>query len=149
MVAPHTSNWDFPLGVAAMFALGIRVRWLGKHTLFRPPLGALMRWLGGTPVHRTTPQRAVAEAVAAFDAHDRFILALSPEGTRRRLPAWRTGFYHIARGAGVPVLPVALDYGRRTVSLFVPVPLTGDEAADLATLRAHFEPRMARFPAQY
>jgi 1-acyl-sn-glycerol-3-phosphate acyltransferase len=148
-VAPHTSNWDFALGVAAMFALGVRVHWLGKHTLFRPPLGALMRWLGGTPVDRTTPQQAVAQVVAAFAAHDRFVLGLSPEGTRRRIPAWRTGFYHIARGAGVPVLPVALDYARRRVTICAAVPLTGDEAADLARIRAPFHAGMARHPAQY
>ena len=148
-VAPHTSNWDFLLGIATMFAVGVRARWLGKHTLFRPPLGAVMRWLGGTPVDRSTPQQAVAQVVAAFAAHDRFVLGLSPEGTRRRIPAWRMGFYHIARAAGVPVQPVALDYARRRVTFFPLVTLTGDEAADLARIRAPFHGGMARYPAQY
>lgn len=148
-VAPHTSNWDFLVGVAAMFALGVRVHWLGKHTLFRPPLGPLMRWLGGTPVDRSTARGAVEQVVAAFRAHDRFLLGLSPEGTRRKRDAWRTGFYHIARGAAVPVVPVALDYGRRAVTIFAPVPPTGDEAADLRRIQAPFQAAMARFPAQF
>ena len=148
-VAPHTSNLDFLVGVGAMFTLGLRVHWLGKDTLFRPPLGAVMRWLGGTPVKRRTSQNAVAQVVAAFDAHDRFLLGLSPEGTRQRTDHWRTGFYHIARGAGALIVPVALDYGRREVRLFPALRPTGDEPADLAALRALFTPAMARFPGRF
>ena len=85
IVAPHTSNWDFVIGVAAMFALDLRVRWLGKHTLFRWPLGWLLRALGGQPVRRDAPQGVVAEVADAIRAEPRFILALAPEGTRRRV----------------------------------------------------------------
>lgn len=148
-VAPHTSNWDFLVGVATIFALGLRVHWLGKDSLFAPPLGAVMRWLGGTPVNRHVAQNAVAQVTAQFHAHDRFLLALSPEGTRRRREQWRTGFYHIACGAGVPILPVALDWSRRTVRFFQPIVPTGDEDADLARVRAPFSAEMARYPAQF
>ena len=148
-VAPHTSNLDFLVGIGAMFTLGLRIHWLGKDTLFRPPLGALMRWLGGTPVKRSASQNAVAQVVAAFDAHEQFLLGLSPEGTRGRTEQWRTGFYHIARGAGALIVPVALDYGARQVRLFAALRPTGNESADLAVLRARFVPGMARFPERY
>lgn len=114
-VAPHTSNWDFIIGAAAMFALDLRLSFLGKHTLFRAPLGPLLRWMGGIPVDRSSPHGVVAEAVTAFAAVERRILAIAPEGTRRKGAPFRSGFLHIARGAGVPVLLATLDYEARCV----------------------------------
>ncbi len=139
IVAPHTSNWDFVVGVLAVFAIGVRVRFLGKHTLFNPWLGWLMRWLGGTPVVRETPQGAVAEAVRVLESESAVFLALAPEGTRTRGTPWRSGFYRIAHTARVPILPVVLDGGRRAIRLLAPFEPSGDYEADLPRLQAPYE----------
>lgn len=136
IVAPHTSNWDFVVGILVVFALGLRVRFLGKHTLFRPPLGWLMRWLGGTPVVRDTPQGAVTGAADMIAREDRVLLGIAPEGTRTRGKPWRSGFYNIALAARVPILPAAFDYPAKALRLFPPFEPTGDYAADLARLQA-------------
>lgn len=138
VVAPHTSNWDFPVGVMAMFAHDLRISWLGKHTLFRGPLGMLMRILGGIPVRRGEGTGTVAEAIASFGAREQLLLALAPEGTRRAVSGWKQGFSRIAAGAGVPVVPVALDWGRRRVRLGPPFAMTGEASSDEATLRRWF-----------
>lgn len=138
IVAPHSSNWDFIIGVAAKLAMRLRVRYLGKASLFRFPLGIVMRRLGGIPVDRSTANDVVRSAVATFARHDRMLLAIAPEGTRTPVDRWRTGFYHIARGAGVPILPVALDWGTRTIrigTLFVP---TDDLEGGIRELRRRF-----------
>ena len=116
-VAPHTSNWDFVVGAATMFALDLRLSFLGKHTLFVGPFGAFLRWMGGVPVNRSSPQGIVGDSVRAFAEVERRILAIAPEGTRRPVPRFKSGFLHIARGARVPVLLAALDYGARCVRL--------------------------------
>ena len=149
IVAPHTSNWDFPLGVMAMFALRIRGTYLGKHTLFRFPLGILMRYLGGIAVDRGSSQDVVGQTVAIAQGMDRAIIVLAPEGTRKLAPKWKTGFYRIAQQGGMPIFPVAFDYARKEIRFFPPFHPTGDLEADLAALRANFTPQMARYPAQY
>jgi 1-acyl-sn-glycerol-3-phosphate acyltransferase len=144
IIAPHTTNWDFIVGIAAKFGLGLRAEWLGKHTLFRPPFGGLMRWLGGIPVHRDQPQDVVAQSVRRFAECDRLVLGLSPEGTRKAVARWRTGFYHIAEGAGVPILPVAFDWSRRSLVVGPLVTPSGDMDADLAVLDAFYAPARGR-----
>jgi 1-acyl-sn-glycerol-3-phosphate acyltransferase len=139
IAAPHTSNWDTVLGIAAVFALGLRVRFLGKHTLFYPPLGWLMRWLGGTPVVREAPQGAVAQAVAMIEAEPAVVLGLAPAGTRTPGTPWRSGFYHIAHAARAPILPVAFDGERRAIRLFAPFETSGDYEQDLPRLMALYE----------
>lgn len=137
-VAPHTSNWDFVVGAAAMFALDLRLAFLGKHTLFRWPFDRALRWMGGIPVDRSRPQGVVEDAVAAFARVERRILALAPQGTRSPGARYRTGFLHIARGAQVPVLLAALDYATRCVRLGPAVWPGEDLDADLARIEAHF-----------
>ena len=139
IVAPHTTNWDFVVGILAVFALGLRVRFLGKDTLFRPPLGWLMRWLGGTPVVRDTPQGAVGDAAEMIAREDKVLLGIAPEGTRTRGTPWRSGFYNIALAARVPILPAAFDYHRKALRLFPLFEPTGDYAADLARLQALYQ----------
>ena len=149
IVAPHTSNWDFVVGMAAALGLGLRVHYLGKHTLFRGIFARLLRWSGGIPVDRTAPGDIGERAVAMMRASDRMFLGLSPEGTRHKVEHWKTGFHRIAVAAGVPVFPVALDYRSRTVrllSLFLP---GADYAADLARLRSLYSPDMARHPESF
>ena len=139
IVAPHTSNWDFIVGILVVFALGLRVRFLGKHTLFNPPLGGLMRWLGGTPVVRETPQGAVGDAAEMIAREEKVLLGIAPQGTRKRGIPWLSGFYNIALAARVPLLPAAFDYGRKALRLFPLFEPTGDYAADLARLQALYD----------
>jgi len=139
-VAPHTSNWDFVVGMATMFALDLRLSFLAKHTLFRGPFAPVMRWMGGIAVDRANPDGTVESAVAAFAAVDARVLAVAPEGTRKRVTHFKTGFLRIARAARVPVLLAALDFGRRRVVLGPVVETSGDAAADLARIEAHFAP---------
>jgi 1-acyl-sn-glycerol-3-phosphate acyltransferase len=149
IVAPHTSNWDFPIGVLAMFATGIQLNWLGKHTIFFFPASILLRWIGGEPVNRGTRAGIVETAIERFRTRPQYVFAVAPEGTRKRVEQWKTGFYRIAIGAGVPILTVAIDYPRRVVdlgTLYYPV---GDEAEDLRQLRRRYRAEMARYPEQY
>ncbi len=138
IVAPHTSNWDFPVGIAAKMALRLQVTFLGKHSLFRFPLGIVMRALGGMPVDRSASNDLVSGMVAEFARRDRLVLCIAPEGTRRKVERWKTGFYHIARGANVPIVPVALDWGNRAVRIGEPVQASGDAQGDIAALQAWF-----------
>jgi 1-acyl-sn-glycerol-3-phosphate acyltransferase len=149
IVAPHTSNWDFFVGVMAMFAAGFRGTFLGKHTLFRWPAGIVMRWLGGVPVNRSSANNVVEQVIDYFRTRPAMVLALSPEGTRKKLPAWRSGFYNIATGAGVPIMPVAFDYPRRLIVLLPPMYPTDDRSVDFARLGANFNAQMAYRPSQY
>jgi 1-acyl-sn-glycerol-3-phosphate acyltransferase len=149
IVAPHTSNWDFPLGLMAMFALNLRTVFLGKHTLFRRPFGGIMRWLGGAPVDRTSAHNVVYQTIALIRTNEKLVLVVSPEGTRKKLPKWRTGFYYVAKGAGIPIVPIAFDYSTKTFRVFPPLVAGDDKEADFRVLHAYFDAKMARFPAQY
>lgn len=149
IVAPHTSNWDFVVGVLVMFALDLEVHWFGKDTLFRSPLGSLFHRLGGRPVNRAAPEGVVSEMAAIVRAEPCFILALAPEGTRRRVARWRTGFYHIAERADVPVVPVSLDWSRRDATIGAPMRPTGDVDADIARLQGFYRREMARNPRDF
>lgn len=121
-VAPHTSNWDFVVGVAARSILRIqKAQFLGKSQLFKPPFGWFFRMLGGHPVERTTSQDMVDQVVKIFDRHDEFILAMAPEGTRKKVEKLRTGFYYIAKGAHVPIVPVGFDYKKKEVVVGQPL----------------------------
>ncbi len=139
IVAPHTSNWDFVIGAAAMLAMDLDARFFGKHTLFKGPLGVLMRYLGGIPVDRgTSGTGVVKDMVARFEAADQLILALAPEGTRKAVDQWKTGFHRIALAAGVPIVATALDWGRRQIRFREPFKPTDDAAADVAELQLFF-----------
>lgn len=146
IAAPHSSNWDFVVGIAAKLALGLRVLWLGKDTLFRGPLGFVMRSLGGMPVDRSTSRDVVSGIVEEFARQQRLVLALAPEGTRKQVERWRTGFYHIAHGARVPIVPVALNWGAHAVQIGAPFRTTGNLEEDLLTLRARFDGVSGRKP---
>lgn len=146
IVAPHTSNWDFVVGVAAKFALGLRVLWIGKHTLFRFPLGPLMRALGGMPVDRSASQNVVHRVADEFAHRDKLVLAVTPEGTRKHVERWRTGFYHIASQAGVPIVTVALNWGERSVDIGHAFTPTGDVEGDIRLLQEQFAHVRGRRP---
>jgi 1-acyl-sn-glycerol-3-phosphate acyltransferase len=149
IVAPHTSNWDFFVGVMAMFAMGFRGTFLGKHTLFRWPTSGVMRWLGGVPVDRSSAHNVVQQTIDYFHARKQLVLAMSPEGTRKKLPAWRTGFWYVAKGADVPIVPAAFDFPAKRIRIFTPVTPGDDIEADLVRLRSRFDARMAKHPELY
>lgn len=149
VAAPHTSNWDFVVAIATMLALRLEIGWLGKHTLFRWPFGALMRFLGGVPVNRSQAQGVIEAAVAAFHGAERVWIAIAPEGTRKRVDKWKSGFHRIATGAGVPIFPVALDYSSRVVRLLPLYQPVGELEKDVAALQALFRPEMARYPDRF
>ena len=151
IVAPHTSNWDFVVGFWAYLALDIAATWFGKHTLFRGPFGAIFRHFGGIPIHRESVSAGsiVDLYVAEFERRDRMVLAIAPEGTRRKVTEWKSGFYRIAVKAGVPIVPVVLDYGRRRVSIGAPFFPTGDWERDIPLIKGLFRADQALRPDQH
>jgi len=138
IVAPHSSNWDFLVGVAVMFALGFDANFIGKQELFRGPVGVLMRWLGGIPVDRRSPQGFVDQMRETLNRRDRVILVITPEGTRKPVTEWKTGFHRIAHAAGIPIGPVYFDNVTRRVGFFPVMTPTGDADRDIAALRARY-----------
>ena len=144
IAAPHSSNWDFIHGIALVFAMRLDARFIGKASLFRGPLGPLMKWLGGIPVDRTRPEGVVEDAVASFRERSGLLLALAPEGTRKPVDKWKSGFYRIALRAGVPIVPGFFDNARRRVGFGAPLIPTGDAEADIARLRAFYAPILRR-----
>lgn len=143
---PHTSNWDFPLGMLGLVALGVRRDWVGKHTLFKPPLGWFMRALGGIPLDRTRRHNFVEQVIAAFDEADEMAIALTPEGTRSHTPYWKTGFYYIAVGAGVPIVLGFIDYAEKRVGFGPLLEPTGDIDADLEIIRGFYADKTGKRP---
>ena len=152
IVYPHTSNWDFPLGLLVKWAVGIQITFWGKASLFKVPLfGAWLRWLGGVPVDRQASNGIVGQMVnelAAARVQNRFLwLALAPEGTRRHASGWRSGFYHVALQAQVPVGLVFLDYGQRQAGVQRFMMLGGNIRADLKVIEAELGHRRGKRPA--
>lgn len=145
---PHTSNWDFPLGLLARGATGLRVSWVGKHTLFRGPLGPVMRALGGIPIDRGTRTGLIEQLTMEFARRESFHVAIAPEGTRRRSEHWRTGFYRLALAAQVPVGLGFFDYSRREVGIERWLEMTGDSEVDLGRIAAAYSGRAGRHPSQ-
>ncbi len=125
-VAPHSSSWDFVIGAAFLFVLGLRVSFIAKHTLFFWPLGPFLRWLGGIPVNRERPEDLAAVMAGEFSRRGQLWLAITPEGTRRAGARFKSGFYRIARSAGVPILPVYFNY-RHRVTGFLPLVQPGED----------------------
>jgi len=138
IAAPHSSAWDFVLGIGLVFALRLDLHFIGKAELFRGPLGPLMRWLGGLPVDRRRPEGFVEQTVALFAERDHLVLAVAPEGTRKPVTRWKTGFYRIALGAGVPIVPGYFDNGRKTIGFGPALAPTGDAERDIAALRGFY-----------
>lgn len=144
VVYPHTSNWDFIVGILGKWAMGIPANFWGKDSLFKVPIfGRWLRWVGGLPIDRSAAHGAVGQMVEVFHSHARegrlLWLGLAPEGTRKHTPGWRSGFYQVALGAGVPLGIVRLDWGRRELRFVDFLTLSGDEATDFDRLKALFD----------
>lgn len=137
--APHTSNWDFIVYLAAIRHWQISPRFVGKRTLFRRPFGGLFRRLGGIPVDRSGPWGMVGQVAELFEASEQMILVVAPEGTRTAAPYWKSGFVRIAAEARVPIVPARIDFPRKRVELGSPIDFEGDERALMDRLRVFYE----------
>jgi len=146
IAAPHTSNWDLPFMLATAYAMRVRVSWFGKHTVFIPPLGWLLRKLGGIPVDRRSPHSLVTQMAEQFSTRDYLVLAVSPEGTRRKVDFWKSGFYQIAVKSGVPIGLSYLDYERRRSGLGMFILPTGNVKADMEKIRAFYQNIRGKYP---
>ena len=147
-VYPHTSNWDFLLGVLFKARHHIDLRWAGKDTMFRWPLRGFFLWLGGVPINRRESTGLVQQLVDTFAQSERICLCIAPEGTRAKTDHWKTGFYRLALTANVPVGLGFIDYGRKLMGIERWVMLSGNEAEDLAMFREYYADKKAFDPAK-
>lgn len=148
VVGPHTSNWDFLVGVLAMLALDIRLHFLAKHSLFAPPLGTLMKALGGIPINRSRPEGFATDAAALIADSDELILAITPEGTRSRVEKLKSGFSRIAAAVPCRFVPVLLDFGAREIRL-LPPRSAGEPREDADAVRRLFATVSPKNPANF
>ncbi len=150
IAAPHTSNWDLPYTLMVAFALRLNIYWMGKDSIFSFPFGPLMRWLGGISVDRAKSNNLVAASAQAIkEAQGALQLIVPPEGTRSKTRYWKTGFYHIAVAAQVPIVMAYMDYERKISGLgpmFVP---TGNLEADMLRIKAFYAPFKGKNAAQF
>ncbi len=145
---PHTSNWDVPFTLMVCLRYRMKIHWVGKASLFCGPMGPLMKWLGGIPVYPRESRNQVQQIVDAFESHDELVVVISPEGARALVDEWRTGFYHIAVGAGVPIVLGFLDFARREggyLDTFYP---RGDIESDLPLIKAQYRGIRGLYPEQ-
>lgn len=148
IAVPHTSNWDFPLTLALAFLLRFDIYWMGKDSLFKGPLGPVMRWFGGLPIDRSKANNVVQSTIDAFNHHDRLIVLIPPEGTRSKVAEWKKGFYHIAHGAGVPIGRGFLDYGRKVGGFGPTFYPTGDVDKDIADIQEFYQDITGKYTDQ-
>lgn len=146
IAAPHTSNWDGFWALVYKVATGLDVKFFAKHSIFWFPLGTILRALGGIPLDRRHAGSAVSQAIEMFQTEDSFYFGLAPEGTRRKTPGWKTGFYRIARGAGVPVYLGFLDFKNKRIGIGPRLDLTGAREVDLEFCRKFYADKEGRHP---
>ena len=145
--APHTSNWDFPLAILGMAAMGIQFNWVGKHTLFRGPLGIFMRALGGIPLDRRSGgARFAIKTFELFRDRDQFILAIAPEGTRHRTDNWKARFYKMAIKSNVPIALGYVDYKKKIVGIGKILMPSGDGSKDFAIIQGFYRDKSGKYP---
>ncbi len=150
IAAPHTSNWDLPYMLMVAFILRLNVYWMGKSSIFSPPFGAIMKWLGGIPVNREQSTNMVATSAAALtSATGAMQLVVPPEGTRSKTRYWRTGFYYIALGAGVPIVMAYMDYEKKLTGLGPTLYPSGDLEADMKIIKAFYAPFKGKNSTQF
>jgi 1-acyl-sn-glycerol-3-phosphate acyltransferase len=148
VVAPHTSNWDFLVGLFARFAVGVKIHFLAKDQLFFFPLGTFFRAVGGSPVNRSKKNNMVQQVVDMFEARDEFKLAITPEGTRSPVTRWKEGFYYIACQAKLPIVMVGPDYKAKEVRIHEPFWPSGDLDKDLPQILDYFRTIRGRYPKE-
>ncbi|PID86539.1 MAG: acyltransferase [Chloroflexi bacterium] len=144
--APHTSNWDFILAMLTSSSFRLRMSWMAKHTFVDGPGKRLWHWLGGIPVDRRARHGAVGAMVETYNNHEKLVVAITPEGTRHGVKRWKSGFYHIAVGANIPIVPIVFDYGNKTMRVLEPFMPTGDKDADIAYLQSLYKDIKGKHP---
>ncbi len=144
--APHTSNWDLPYMIFIIFSLRGKIYWMGKESLFRQPYKGFFKWLGGLPIDRSRSTNVVAQSIQRFNQNKTIILAIAPEGTRSRVKKWKTGFYHIAKGANVPIVLGFLDYRRKAGGIGPLIYPTGNIEADMKAIQSFYGNVYAKYP---
>lgn len=147
VAAPHKTNWDLPNALAASLHYGVPIRWMGKDSLFKWPFGGLMGWIGGIPVDRSKRNNAVAQMIEMFAATEQLVVVIPPEGTRGSVARWKSGFYHIAYGAGIPLALAFIDYPSRRIGIYQIFDPTGDYEADLDRIQSIYA-ALGSMPAQ-
>lgn len=143
--APHTTGWDFIMMFLVTRAADIRLNWVGKDSLFRGPLNGFMHWLGGIKVNRKSRNNFVQTAINAFEENEQLMLVLAPEGTRSKTKAWKSGFYHIALGAKVPILLASLDYPNKFLQADLTLMPTGNVKADMDIIRKYYAGKRGKY----
>lgn len=149
IAAPHTTNWDLPYMLAISFVFDVPIRWAGKHTLFKFPYGWFMKALGGLPIVRDQRHNRVQQLAALFEAHPNLVLAVPAEGTRGRTEQWKSGFYHIAREADVPIVCAFLDYRDKRGGFGPTIHPSGDLKRDMDLIRAFYEGKVGKYPENF
>lgn len=149
IAAPHTTSWDAVLLVLMAAVYGIRIRWMMKAEMFRGPAGPFFKALGGMPIDRSQRHNTVQQCIDAFNKSEELILVVPPEGTRKAAKAWKSGFYHIAQGANVPLALAFLDFKRKRGGFGPTVHLTGDVDSDMATIRAFYTGISGKYPEKF
>jgi 1-acyl-sn-glycerol-3-phosphate acyltransferase len=149
IVAPHTSWVDFPIAILSRMVSGTMVHFIGKSTLFKAPFGFFFKILGGTPVDRTKNNNLVDAVIDVFNKKEVFRLALSPEGTRKKVATWKTGFYYIAKGANVPVVMATLDFGRKKIKISEAYYPTDNKEKDFEVFHAFYKGVKGKNPALF
>ena len=147
IVVPHTSWWDFLLGLLARKIIGVDINYIGKKSLFKPPFGWYFKWLGGAPVDRSKSTDMVSAVAEIFKERKEFRLALAPEGTRKKVDRWKTGYYYIAHSAGVPIVMVAFDYGKQQIKISELQFTSGNYEEDLPVYKEFFHGVQGKIPA--
>lgn len=149
IAAPHTSNWDFVYGIAIAYSLNIKFHFVAKDSLFRWPVGYVFRKMGGIPVNRRERKNAVHQMVDIFNERETLVLAIAPEGTRRRVDYWKTGFYYIALEAQVPILLGFFDYERKVGGIGPHLFPTGDIEADMQRIHDFYKDKKGKNPESF
>ncbi|MDQ8037315.1 MAG: lysophospholipid acyltransferase family protein [Pedobacter sp.] len=144
IAAPHTSNWDLPFTLFVAFALRLKIYWMGKEEIFKPPFRGVMMWLGGIPVQRSAAGNMVAASAEAIREAHELMLVVSPEGTRSKALYWKTGFYHIAHSAEVPVVMAFLDYERKHGGLGPVLHTSGDIEKDMLLIKDFYKDKRGK-----
>jgi len=145
-VAPHTSNWDFFIGIAAMFSLQLKVSFLGKASIFRWPVKSVLTAIGGIAVDRSNSHGVVGQIVQELKRNDKFILGLAPEGTRSKTTEWKTGFLHIAKQGNIPIVPVSFDFAKKEIFFHQEVYISGEISQELIEFKQIFADVCAKNP---
>ncbi|MCP4755847.1 MAG: glycerol acyltransferase [Proteobacteria bacterium] len=146
IAAPHTSNWDLPIMLYLAFVFKVKIYWMGKDTIFRQPFAGFFKWLGGIPIDRSKANNVVDQSIEQLQRHEELILTVPPTGTRKKVTKWKTGFYHIAHGANVPIVLGFIDYRRKVGGLGPVVHPTGDIEKDMKTIMAFYAGITGKYP---